>query len=139
MRLATSFKFRTGGKVAMEARIAAASTEEVGLQGTTAFKYVTEGEVKAIEKTRYLRGGNAGETYYTKDLYKSATRAENRLALPFAPTHRLEFEFLENPFLQNNGTKVLPGFGQPGQGSEFMTNEACRVKILNVQLLIPPQ
>ncbi|AIT10850.1 hypothetical protein LSS_21215 [Leptospira santarosai serovar Shermani str. LT 821] len=41
-----------------------------------------------------LRGGRGGETYFTKDLYKSGAKAQERLSLENKPTHRVEFEVL---------------------------------------------
>lgn len=65
--------------------------------GTTGFRYMTEGELKAIQETGMLRGGNPGKTYFTKDLYKSGINAQQRLSLPTTPTMRVEFEILNNP------------------------------------------
>lgn len=101
------------------------------------FRYVTESEVDAIKNTEYLRGGNPGETYFTKDVYKSASKAQQRLSLRSAPTHRVEFEILNNPKLELNGSKVEPLFGQPGKGSEFMSKGPIRVKFINSQPLKP--
>ena len=85
---------------------------------TSAFRYMTDAELNAIKKTGLLRGGKTGETFFTKDLYKSASKAQERLALPSAPTLRTEFEILNNPQLLRNGSKVSPAFNQIGQGAE---------------------
>jgi RHS repeat-associated core domain len=103
--------------------------------GENAFRYMTEGELKAIQETGLLRGGRAGETYWTKDLYKSASSAQNRLALPSSPTLRVEFKILNNPTLLRNGTKVLPTNGMVGKGAEFMTLGPVRVRLINWQPL----
>ncbi|MDC2615792.1 MULTISPECIES: hypothetical protein [Bacteroides] len=103
--------------------------------GTTAFRYMTEGELKAIQNTGLLRGGRAGETFWTKDLYKSASSAQNRLALPSTPTLRVEFEILNNPTLLRNGVKVLPANGMMGKGAEFMTLDPVKVNLINWQPL----
>jgi RHS repeat-associated protein len=103
--------------------------------GTRGSRVMTEGEIQAVKDTGMLRGGNPGETYFTKDLYKSGTKAQERLSLPTKPTHRLEFEIKNNPQMQRNGTKVTPANGQPGKGSEFMTTDPVEVKILNIQPL----
>ncbi|TKC60288.1 hypothetical protein FBD94_15395 [Pedobacter hiemivivus] len=103
--------------------------------GASAFRYMTEAELKAVQTTGLLRGGRAGETFFTKDLYKSAASAQNRLALPTAPTLRVEFQILNNPTLLSNGTKVLPANGMMGKGAEFMTLDAVKVKLINWQHL----
>ena len=99
------------------------------------YRYVTEGEVKAIQETGMLRGGNPGETFFTKDLYKTSIKAQSRLSLPNAPTHRVEFEIINNPILKLNGTKVETAFDQLGKGAEFMTTGNVRINLINVQPL----
>jgi hypothetical protein len=54
---------------------------------------MTEGELKAIQETGFLRGGRVGETYFTKDLYKSAASAQNRLSLASSPHCVLNFKY----------------------------------------------
>ena len=103
--------------------------------GGNAFRYVTQGEIKAIRETGYLRGGNIGETYFTKDLYKSASKAQQRLSLKFPPTHRIEFEVLNSPTMKLSGTKVLPQYNMPGKGAEFMTKDPVKVNLINWQSL----
>lgn len=103
--------------------------------GGSAFRYMTEAELKAVQNTGLLRGGRAGETFFTKDLYKSAASAQNRLALPSAPTLRVEFQILNNPTLLRNGTKVLPANGMMGRGAEFMTLDPVKVNLINWQPL----
>jgi RHS repeat-associated protein len=125
---ASPFKFSVAGR---------AAAESANLTGTNAFRYVTQGEVKAIEETRMLRGGQPGETFFTKDLYKSTEKATERLSLKTPATHRLEFQFQNNPLLQRNGTRVLPDFLRRGGGNEFMTLDKVKVKIINVQPLRP--
>jgi RHS repeat-associated protein len=102
---------------------------------TTGFRYMSLGELQAIQETNLLRGGWPGETYFTKDLYKSATKAQYRLALPNPPTFRVEFKILNNPTLLRNGTKVTPANGMIGGGSEFMTLDKVKVELINWQPL----
>ena len=101
------------------------------------YRYVTEGEINAIKGSGYLRGGIEGETYFTKDRYKSGTKAQQRLSLKTTPTYRVEFEITNNPKIQLNGTKVAPAYGMPGKGSEFMTTDKVRINLnnLNIQKL----
>lgn len=100
-----------------------------------AYRYITEGELGVIRSTNLLRGGRLGETYFTKDMYKSGKKAQSRLALPTTPTIRIEFKIVNNPKLINNGTKVLPAYGQAGKGSEFMTIDKVKVEPINWQIL----
>jgi len=100
-------------------------------QGNRGYRYVTEGEIKAIEETGYLRGGREGETYFTKDKYKSGTKTQERLSLEIKPTHRIEFEITNNPKYIKYGTKVIPDFNMPGKGSEFMTTDKVRINLKN--------
>lgn len=105
----------------------------VSSTGTRGYRYMQEGELKAVNETDLLRGGREGETYFSKDQYKSGISAQERLALPSKPTLRVEFEIQNNPKLQINGNKVAPAYNMPGKGSEFMTTDPVRVKIINVQ------
>ena len=103
--------------------------------GTTGYRYVSQAEIQAIKDTGLLRGGRPGETFFTKDVYKSGAHAQERLSLPTTPTHRIEFNITNNPTMLRNGTKVDPVGSLPGKGSEFMTTDPVRVDLLNVQPL----
>lgn len=115
-----------------------AGADEIGNAAKTSrtgFRYMSQAELKAIQETGYLRGGLTGETYFTKDLYRSAAKAQSRLSLGSSPTLRVEFEILNNPTLLRNGTKVTPFNGMFGGGSEFMTLDLVKVKLINWQPL----
>ena len=112
--------------------ILASSTEEGSI---TAFRYMTQGELQAIQETGLLRGGRVGETFFTKDVFRSSLKAQRRLALPSKPTLRVEFQILNNPTLLRNGTKVQRAFGMPGGGAEFMTKSPVKVNLINWQPL----
>jgi hypothetical protein len=114
-------------------RLGAEATAAKG--GGNAFRYMSQAELEAVQSTGLLRGGRAGETFFTKDLYKSATSAQNRLALPGSPALRVEFQILNNPTLLRNGTKVLPANGMMGRGAEFMTLDPVKVRLINWQTL----
>ncbi|MDR2915261.1 MAG: hypothetical protein LBV74_10595 [Tannerella sp.] len=111
------------------------SRKVINQEAYYAYRYITEGELSAIRNTNLLRGGRSGETYFTKDLYKSGVKAQSRLALPTTPTIRIEFEIVNNPKLINNGTKVLPAYNQAGKGAEFMTLDIVEIKLINWQPL----
>ncbi len=105
---------------------------------TTGFRYMTNAELSAIRSGSgqgFLRGGRPGETFFTKDIYTSGLKAQQRLALPTKPTLRVEFEIINNPTLLRNGTKVRPAFGMPGGGAEFMSTDPIKVRLLNWQPL----
>jgi hypothetical protein len=96
---------------------------------------MAEGELKAIQNTGLLRGGRAGETFFTKDVYKSAAKASQRLGLENTPSLRVEFKILNNPTLLRNGTKVRPLKNLSAGGAEFMTTDPVRVRLINWQPL----
>jgi hypothetical protein len=100
-----------------------------------AYRYMVEGELIATRETGLLRGGRPGESYFTLDLYKSAIKVQQRLALPTAPTLRVEFEILSNPVMLRNGLKVYPAYGMPGKGAEFMTTDPVKINVINWQKL----
>ncbi|EPG84356.1 polymorphic toxin type 10 domain-containing protein [Leptospira santarosai] len=120
---------------ALGSRLPKPNVDVPGGGASSGYRYVTEGEVKAIKDTGMLRGGNPGATYFTKDLYKSGAKAQERLSLENTPTHRVEFETLNNPKYKKYGTKIDPDYGQPGKGSEFMTTDPVKVKLINIQPL----
>jgi len=63
------------------------------LAGRIFYRYVGDGEVRAIEETGMLRGGRgAGEeaTYWTDERYDSSEEAQGRLSLRSAPDARVE-------------------------------------------------
>ena len=129
-REAAEAAVKEGAQVAAEA-----SVETATKGGGNAFRYMSQAELEAVQSTGLLRGGRAGETFFTKDLYKSAASAQNRLALPSSPALRVEFEILNNPTLLRNGTKVLPANGMMGKGAEFMTLDPVKVRLINWQPL----
>lgn len=114
------------------------TSENILKTGPTApnyYRYMSEAEVNAINETGLLRGGISGETYFTTDFYRTGAKAKKRLSLYKTPTQRVEFVILNKPKMEIKGTKVTPANGQPGKGTEFMTNDPVKVKITNNQLL----
>ncbi|UOG58933.1 RHS repeat-associated core domain-containing protein (plasmid) [Leptospira noguchii] len=124
-----------GGNSATNNKTNASPFEAKNTSTTSGYRYVTKGEVQAIKDTGILRGGREGETYFTKDLYKSGSKAQERLSLKDQPTHRVEFEISGKPNYEKYGSKVDPLYGQPGKGSEFMTTDPVKVKLINIQPL----
>ena len=122
--------FRLGGSLSV--------APQTGARGVYGYRYMTQGEVDAVMNSKgFLRGGNPGETFFTKDLYKSTASATERLALPTPATHRMEFQILNNPNLSRTGQRVIGDFGRTGGGNEFSTFDPVRVRIINVQPLRP--
>ncbi len=116
----------------------AATKPVTSTKGTTGFRYMSKAELKAIKESDgagFLRGGRAGETYFTKDLYKSAAKAAQRLGLVSTPELRVEFKIQNNPTILKNGTKVLPLNGLSGGGAEFMTLDPVKIRLINSQPL----
>ncbi|MDI7199939.1 SpvB/TcaC N-terminal domain-containing protein [Leptospira santarosai] len=124
-----------GGNSGIKSQGSTSPLEAKNTSTTSGYRYVTKGEVQAIKDTGMLRGGREGETYFTKDLYKSGAKAQERLSLENKPTHRVEFEISGKPNYEKYGSKVDPLYGQPGKGSEFMTTDPVKVKLINVQPL----
>ena len=122
--------------------------DDLPAENISGFRYMAKAELKAIQNSGpindknigFLRGGDPGEIFFTKDLYKSGEKAQRRLSLDKKPELRVEFEVLNNPSLLRNGTKVRPLHRHnkptlPGKGAEFMTNDPVQVRIKNWQPL----
>jgi RHS repeat-associated protein len=125
-----------GTKFTLSMEEAAKMNPEYSTRTTgNAYRYMVEGELIATRETGLLRGGRPGESYFTLDLYKSAIKVQQRLALPTAPTLRVEFEILSNPVMLRNGLKVYPAYGMPGKGAEFMTTDPVKINVINWQKL----
>jgi len=73
--------------------------------------------------------------FFPEVIYKSASKVQQRLALPNSPTLRVEFEITNSPKFLLNGTKVKPAYNMMGGGSEFMTNDPVGVRLINWQPL----
>lgn len=94
---------------------------------------MSKSELEAVKETGKLRGGRAGQTFFTDSKFKTAERAQKRLALPQKPEVQVEFNIKNHPKFERNGTKVRPDFNQPGGGKEFMTNDIVDIEVINVQ------
>lgn len=95
------------------------------------YRYLSAGELTAIQSTNTLRGGRPGETFFTSDVYATALDAERNLALPNSPEYRIQFAILNNPTIQGPQT-VLPKYGQPGGGTEMFTTDLVRVFLTEI-------
>ena len=94
------------------------------------YRVMSEKEVKTVKATGVLRGGKEGETFFTDSYYKDSGKAKNRLSLPVAPTHIMEFEITNNPVIRA-GTKVKPEYGGVGGGREYYSSDIIKVTSLS--------
>jgi hypothetical protein len=129
-----------GGKLGQALAIATllvSAGGEIGLEPNNfrAYRYVTNGEVNAIDETGILRGGRPGETFLTTDRYSSGSAAQSNLSLETTPTHRVKFEVINNPIFEKVNTKVAPAYNQPGGGTEIVTPNQVQVKVIYVKRL----
>ncbi len=97
------------------------------------YRYITEGEIEPIRNTQLLRGGNPDATYFTKELYDNGLEAQQKLSLKQTPTYRVKFKVTNNPNLELNGTEVKPHYGQPGGGTEWMTYNKVKVRVIKIK------
>ena len=109
------------------------NSDEFASTGKTFFRSMSKTEAEAIMKSGKLRGGRPGETFFTDSKFKSADKAQKRLALPQKPEVQMEFTIKNSPKLERNGSKVTPAFGQQGGGKEYMTTDIVEVEVINVQ------
>ena len=94
---------------------------------------MSRAEADAVRQSGKLRGGNAGDTFWTDSKFRSATRAQDRLSLPDAPQVRMEFQLRSTPKLQRNGTRIQADYGGRGGGREYMSLDPVEVDVINVQ------
>lgn len=103
-------------------------------------RYISEGELQAIEETGLLRGGRPGETYFTIDHFGTAKKATSRLALPNSPQYRVDFEIVNQPRISGPQRvqpwiwPLRPGF-RAGFGAEYWTTDPVRVRLLRIERL----
>lgn len=105
-------------------------TEEI-----TYFRYMSEAEAKAVRETGFLRGGNPGEVFFTKDYYKNALLAKSRLALGDTPQVRMRFRIVNDPHFTKQGAPVRSGNGEPGGGTEYETPDRVEAEVIAVDNL----
>jgi len=87
------------------------------------YRYVGDAEKQYIDQNKMIRS-QSGKTYFSPDLYETATDARQRLALPALPAWRVgpipadEMPDFDAVALQ----AASPKYGQPGGGLECATN-----------------
>jgi len=98
-------------------------------------RYVSGGELQAIQETGLLRGGRPGKTYFTTDQFTESQKAVSRLALPQRPQYRVDFEITNQPQIQGPQRvqpwirPLRPGFRQ-GWGVEYWTKDPVEIRLL---------
>jgi hypothetical protein len=102
----------------------------------TYVRYISEGELRAIQETGLLRGGRTDNpTYFTTDIFQTSREAVSRLALLRTPAYRIEFEILNQPRIQGPAhvrpwfRPRDPGF-RAGWGIEYYTRDPVQVRLL---------
>jgi len=103
-------------------------------------RFVSEGELRAIDETGLLRGGREGDTFFTTSKYRIAENAQSKLALPSKPEYRVDFRMTNSPRI--NGPRVVEpkftnykGYPNKGGGIEYWTPDKVRVKVYRVTKL----
>jgi hypothetical protein len=103
-------------------------------------RYVSDGELQAIQGTGLLRGGRPGKTYFTTDQFTESQKAVSRLALPQPPQYRVDFEIVNYRDIQGPQRvqpwiwPLNPGFRQ-GWGVEYWTRDPVQIRLLNITQL----
>lgn len=106
------------------------------LEGRIFYRYMSREEAEDVEDKGLLRGGRPGQTYWTDERYERAGEAKSRLALNYSPEVRLAFTIRNEPTLERNGTRVKPLNGEPGGGTEWMSeNDSVEVEVIGVDNL----
>jgi len=106
----------------------------------TYVRYISEGELRAIQETGLLRGGRIGKTYFTTDKFERAGEALSRLALKEAPSYRIEFEIISKSRIYGP-QRVWPWFRprdpgfRAGWGVEYWSPDPVRVLLLRIERL----
>jgi RHS repeat-associated protein len=104
--------------------------------GVTTFnRYMSAGELKAINNTSFLRGGDPGDTFFTTDVYTTVSEAQQGLSLKNLPDYGVSFQIINDPIISEPQT-VLPKFLQPGGGIEYWTSNPVLVSITDVWELL---
>jgi hypothetical protein len=93
-------------------------------------RVMSKGELAATRETGLLRGGREGTHYATDAANSSASRAQQRLALPQKPEVRVTMEVKKGTF--SAPSRVAPANGMPGGGMERTATGNVNVQIRRV-------
>ncbi|MBI2340443.1 MAG: hypothetical protein HYU99_08790, partial [Deltaproteobacteria bacterium] len=101
------------------------------------YRYVGGKEAQYIQETGRIPNttaeGQLKNVYYTNENFNSSIDAQQRLALPSEPTHRITID--ANNVRANYGSTVSPAYGQPGGGAQFITHQPIPVDPLKIDTL----
>jgi RHS repeat-associated protein len=106
----------------------------------TYVRYISEGELRAIQETGLLRGGRVDKTYFTTDEFESAKEALSHLALKEPPSYRVEFEITSQPRIYGP-RRVRPWFWprdtgfRAGWGVEYWSPDPVLALLLRIERL----
>lgn len=107
----------------------------MGLGERVFYRYMSRAEAEAVQRTGFLRSGVPGEVFWTTDHYQSVQEAKSRMSLIHTPEVRLAFRIINEPRLIREGSEVEPEFGEPGGGTEWMSEERVAVEVISVDNL----
>ncbi|MCW5957365.1 MAG: RHS repeat protein [Pyrinomonadaceae bacterium] len=111
-----------------------ASVEASSIKGGQVFqRVVSNAELSATKSTSLLRGGRAGENFFTNAASLDAKRAQIRLGLD-GPLRdqRITFRILDETPIFGPTRAKAGSTGTPGMGIEFFTNTQTKIEILRV-------
>jgi len=99
------------------------------------YRYVGQAEADSIVQTGVIKS-SSGITWFTPDFYESVQEAQEKLALPQIPTHRVgPVPADEMPDFDHCPIRpVRPRYGQPGGGVEAATTG--EVKLFRIASLV---
>lgn len=97
-------------------------------------RFMTKAETEAVKKTKFLRGGEEGKTFFTTNKYQTVKSAKSKLALRDSPEVRLDFKIKNQPNVKGYGI-VKPKYGEPGGGIQFKTKDKVQVEIIRKRKL----
>jgi len=96
-------------------------------------RVVSKAELEATRETGLLRGGRAGEHFFTNSASLDAKRAQQRLGLdgPLRD-HRIRFKITNDVEITGPRPAKAGQSGTPGGGREYSTTEPTEVEIIGM-------
>jgi hypothetical protein len=98
---------------------------------------MVKAELDAIYDTGFLRGGNSGPTYFTTDVYVSASQAQQQLSLTTIPQIGVEFQIVNAPSITGpTVVEAIPGLTSGG-GTQYWSFDRIQTIIKSIWNLGP--
>jgi hypothetical protein len=92
--------------------------------------------VDATRETGLLRGGRAGENFFTNNASIDAKRAQQRLGLDGPlPDYRVRFKITNDVEITGPRPAKAGQSGTPGGGREYSTTEPTEIEVLGTDPL----